>query len=381
MRTMYNTKIKVAIVYDWIDKWGGVERILLHLHSLFPDAPFFTSMVDLKSAAWAQDLTIYPSFIQSFPRLLRLNRALLAPLFPLAFESFYFDDYDLVISITSAFAKGIITKPGTRHICYLLTPPRYLWSHTDEYLTGIKKFLGGYTYTHLKNWDLLSSHRPDGYISISKTTAERAKRYYDRDSPVVYPPFDTMYWDEKKKYMKKPSAISTIKPYYLWVGRMESYKKADLIIDVARQDMSHSYIFVGTGTLFASLKKAASENCQFMGLIPDDELAYLYSHAQALLMPQNEDYGYVSLEAQYHGCPVIAFRAGGAQETVIEGKSGIFFDEQTVPSLISQLERFKQISYNLKHSTQLERKSIEERFGTVRFGVQFGYQLNRILSL
>jgi len=375
---MSDSKKKVAIVYDWIDKWGGVERVLLHLHSLLPDADFFTSAVEYKHAQWARDLSIHPSFLQSIPYWLRSNRVLMAPLFPLAFESIRLNEYDLVISVTSAFAKGVITKPGTKHICYLLTPPRYLWSHTKDYLPGIKSIIASPVYTHLQQWDKIASHRPDTYISISQTTADRSKKYYGIDSPVVFPPFDTNYWDTKKITMKKPSSAPCEKPYYLWVGRMESYKKMDIIIDTARLNLTRTYIFVGSGSLEKSLRKNAPINCFFLSGISDDELSYLYSHAQALIMPQNEDFGYVSLEAQYHGCPVIAYRAGGACETVIENESGLFFNNQTGLSLAARLERFEQISYNLSHSTRQMKKAIRAKFGVQRFNDQFHYQLKQL---
>jgi glycosyltransferase involved in cell wall biosynthesis len=378
---MHDKKKKVAIVYDWIDKWGGVERVLLHLHSLFPDAHFFTSAVEYTNAQWAKKLSIQSSFLQSLPAKFRAHREWLAPLFPLAFESFQFNEYDLVISVTSSFAKGIITKPDTKHICYLLTPPRYLWTHTQDYVSGLKGMLAYPVIEHLKKWDICASQRPDGYISISKTVAERAKQYYGVLSPIVYPPFDTLYWDTQKKEMKQPKQLMIEKPYYLWVGRMESYKKPELIIQAAKQDITRHFIFVGIGSMLNKLKAIAPRNCQFTGLISDGELSYLYTHAKALIMPQNEDFGYVSLEAQYHGCPVIAYKAGGACETIEEGKSGIFFEEQTVPSLVSQLERFDQISYNLRHSTELIQKSIQERFGFERFNAQFVYQLKHYISL
>ena len=378
---MFSTKYKIAIVYDWIDKWGGVERVLLHLHSLFPQAHFFTSAVDFKNAEWARSLTIQSSFIQSLPRYIRTNRALMTPLFPIAFESFRFDEYDLVISVTSAFAKGIITKPNTKHICYLLTPPRYLWSHTNDYLTGITGILGKPFFNHLQRWDIYTSQRPDAIISLSKTTMERAKKYYNIDSSVVYPPFDTFYWDRQKKEMKKPESIKFDKQYYLWVGRMESYKKPELIVGAAKIKSKLNFIMAGTGQLEKKLHKAAPPNCQFIAHASDNELSYLYSHAKALIMPQNEDFGYVSLEAQYHGCPVIAYRAGGACETIDEGVSGIFFEEQTVPSLVSQLERYEQISYNLSHSTGQMQKEIIRKFGSERFDAQFVYQLKHHITL
>jgi glycosyltransferase involved in cell wall biosynthesis len=381
MQNMYPNQKRIAIVYDWIDKWGGVERVLLHLHTLFPEAHFFTSIVNLQTAQWAKHLSIQSSFLQSFPRFIRTRRAFLLPLFPLAFESFQFNNYDLVISVTSAFAKFIITKPDTKHICYLLTPPRYLWSHINDYISPIFQLTGKPLLTHLKKWDVYASTRPDGYISLSNVTANRAKEYYNITSPVVHPPFDTYYWDKKKKEMKKPPHIAFLKPYFLWVGRMESYKKPQLVVEVAKKIRSHSFIFVGNGSLEKSLKQGAPQNCQFTGPISDEALSYLYTQADALIMPQNEDFGYVSLEAQYHGCPVIAYGKGGACETVKENISGLFFDEQTVPSLVSKLERFKQISYNLGHSTKLIQKSIEVDFGISRFNTQFIYQLQRFTQI
>ena len=378
---MRNTKAKIAIVYDWIDKWGGVERILLHLHHLFPDAHFYTSAVNPKNAQWSCDIAFHTSFLQHIPSYIRAKRALITLLYPIAFESFRFDEYDLVISVTSAFAKGIITKPDTKHVCYLLTPPRYLWSHTHDYFSGVSGFFGKPFIPSLQKWDKFASMRPDGYISISKTTAERARDYYQIESPVVLPPFDTAYWDRQKKEMKKPSTFPVSKSYFLWVGRLESYKKPELIIEVARKMKERTFVFVGIGSLTHKLKRNAPPNCLFLGLISEEELSYVYSHAQALLMPQNEDFGYVSLEAQYHGCPVIAYKAGGACETVIEGESGLFFTEQTMTCLLSQLERYEQISYNLIHSTRQMQKTMKDRFGLERFDERFVYQLNQYVHL
>ncbi len=378
---MVHKNQRVAIVYDWIDKWGGVERLLLHLHTLFPAAHFFTSAVDYANAQWAKQLKIHTSFLQSFPSWIRRKRAFIIPFFPLAFESFRFEDYDLVISVTSAFAKGIITQPGTKHVCYLLTPPRYLWSHAKEYATGVMGFFGKPLVSQLKAWDMIAARRPDNYISISQTVAERAHACYGNTTPVIYPPFDTHYWDLQKKTMKKPSKLTVPHPYYLFVGRLESYKKADLIVETAIAYPSRSFVVVGTGSLEEKLRRKAPQNCLFTGLLTDEELSYLYTHAEALIMPQNEDFGYVSLEAQYHICPVIAFKAGGVVETVTEGVSGLFFTEQTVASLVSQLERYEQISYNLRHSMGGVQKSIEERFGIARFDRQFIYQLQRYTDL
>lgn len=368
---MQNKRKKVALVYDWIDKWGGVERLLLHLNHLIPDMDVYTSAVDMKHAQWAKELTIRSTFMQSIPPLLRRYRPMMVPLYPLAFENIDFGGYDTVISVTSAFAKGIVTKPDTRHICYLLTPPRYLWSHDEEYISPSMRVLGNPLINHLKRWDKAASCRPDMYLSISDTVAKRAQSVYGAGSNVVYPPFDTDYWDIKKKAAEALPPPVSGKEYFLWVGRMEQYKRPDLVCETAQRMPDHTFVFVGTGSLEGSLRRTAPQNCIFMGQLTDEALSAAYLHAKALIMPQNEDFGYIALEAQYHGCPVIAYRAGGATETVKDEVTGLFFDKQSVSSLKAVLERFEQISYNLRRSVGGQLADIKTRFGIVRFDRQF----------
>ena len=186
---------KIAIVYDWIDKWGGVERVLLVLHEMFPKATFFTSVYNPLRAAWAKRLKIKTSFMQGLPGFIKKQRIISTPLYPFAFESFNFNEFDLVISVTSSFAKSIITQPGTLHVCYLLTPARFLWSHEKDYIRSpLARFLLGGYLDYLKSWDKTSAQRPDKIISISGAVKNRAKKYYGRDSGMIYPPFDTDYW-------------------------------------------------------------------------------------------------------------------------------------------------------------------------------------------
>lgn len=368
---MHHKRKKVALVYDWIDKWGGVERLLLHLTRLVPDMDVYTTAVDRRHAKWADALSIRPTFMQSLPPFLRRRRIFMLPLYPLAFESVDLSGYDTVISVTSAFAKGVVTKPNTHHICYLLTPPRYLWSHSDDYLPRALQVMGTPFINHLKRWDRTAAERPDTYISISETVARRALDIYGKKSSVVYPPFDTAYWDMKKEYAKQERPPFKDKQYFLWVGRMERYKKPDLVCEVALRFPGRMFVFVGTGSMEKTLRQNAPKNCIFTGLLTDEQLSSVYTHASALIMPQNEDFGYVSLEAQYHGCPVISYRAGGAIETIVEGKTGLFFDEQSIPSLTAVLERFEQISYNLRRSTYAHEVEIKTQFGIDRFDKQF----------
>lgn len=366
---------KTAIIYDWMDKWGGVERVLLELHSMLPEADFFTSAVDYHTAGWAHELSPKTTCMQRIPARIRAQRKFLVPLYPAAFESIDLRDYDLVISVTSSFAKSVITRPDTFHLCYLLTPTRFLWSHKDAYVKGIAKTIGGRLVAHMREWDLVAAKRPDAYISISNAVRARAEQYYHTKSSVIYPPFNTQYWDDIMPLMKRPKAMNIQAPFYLSVGRLESYKMPQLVVEAAKYMSDTQFVFVGTGSLLAKLKKTATPNCTFLEFISDEELSYLYAKAEGLVFPQEEDFGYVALEAQYHGCPVIAYNQGGARETVIEGKTGTFFAEQTAQALALQLERYSKISYNLKRSTTDSRESLKNRFGLERFRTSFFYQL------
>ena len=336
---------KIAIVYDWIDKWGGVERVLLTLHEMFPEAIFYTSYFDKNSASWAKDLNIKTSFLQKFPNFIKKSRILSFIFYPFAFESFDFSNYDLVISVTSSFAKSIITKPGTRHFCYLLTPTRYIWSHQYDYLRNkLISYLINGCLDYVKKWDFVAGQRPDKIISISETVKNRCLKYYRRDSEVIYPGFDIKHWNDIKDQISK---ILKNKKYFLVVSRLEQYKKVGLVVKVFNK-LNDILIVVGEGTEGTKLKKMMGKNIILLSKLSDVELGIFYSNAQALIMPQEEDFGYVSLEAQFFGCPVIAYKKGGVTETVIDGKTGIFFNRQEEVSLRRAIERFSRIEYNLR---------------------------------
>ncbi|MBI4009490.1 glycosyltransferase [Candidatus Roizmanbacteria bacterium] len=370
------TNKRIAIVYDWIDKWGGVERILLILHEMFPQAEFFTSYYDRDKAPWVKDLKIKTSFIQKFPDFIKKSRILSFTLYPYAFEAFDFRGYDLVISVTSSFAKAIITRPETKHICYLLTPTRYLWVSPDLYLNKPIKFLLSSYLTKLREWDFVAAWRPDNIISISKTVADRCKKYYKRDSRVIYPPFDQMYWlyikDQilKIKTTNQKLKISREKPFYLVVSRLEPYKKVELVLQYVNK-LKQNVVVVGEGSELQRLKELARENVSFFSKLTDEELGYLYTNAEALIMPEEEDFGYVSLEAQFFGCPIIAYKKGGATETIIEGKTGLFFDSQTEQSLREALKRFNMIKYALKRSIVRFGQVNVEKFSKEKFVQDF----------
>lgn len=356
---------KIAIVYDWFDKWGGVERILLTLHELFPDASFYTSYYDKKNAAWANSMDIHESYIRSLPYLIKHSRILSLPFYPFAFESFNFNEYGTVISVTSSFAKSIITQPGTQHICYLLTPTRFLWSGQKEYHTN--SFPKHMFLPYFQKWDQLAAQRPDSIISISKTVQKRCATFYKRDSEVIYPPFDTRMWDNQ---IPKPFTDKLDKTFFLVVSRLEPYKRIDLAIETFNAS-GMKLVVVGSGSEEKKLKTMAKGNIHFYSHLSDGELVHLYRNAKALIMPQEEDFGYVAVEAQYFGCPVITYSMGGVTEIVKDGITGLFFDTQTIDSLNDALERFHTMSYNLTKQTKRYGKEFALKHSKEEFKKQF----------
>jgi len=356
--------MKTAIVYDWIDKWGGVERLLLELCLVFPEAIFYTSYLDTRKARWAKELKVYESFMGSLPHFLQKNRIASLPFYPFAFESFDFEDFDLVLSVSSFFAKSVITRPGVKHINYMLSPPRYLWLYPELYYGNVTKTILSPALTHLKNWDLIAASRPDKILAISETVAKRCRSIYGRSADILYPPFNAEYWFEKKN--KEQVYKIPFNRFFLVVARLEQYKRIDILINVFRSLPDYNLVVVGEGTQEKKLKKNAPPNVLFIKNINDAELASLYTQAEALIMPQEEDFGYTALEAQALGCPVVAYNKGGVTE-IVTNKTGIFFSHQSETSVKNALERLHTISYNLKKSAEREGPKQVELFSRSRF--------------
>lgn len=333
--------LKIAICYDRVNKFGGAERVLLSLSQMFPDAPIYTLVHDPKRARWSKDIKVVPTFINKIP-FLRFRHELLAPFASLLFETHNLTKYDLVISVTSESAKAVITKPETLHVCLCLTPTRYLWSGINEYKSNpgmgilsplVKKILHMST-KYLQREDLVTSTRPDAYLAISKEVQNRIKRYYNRDSTVVYPPVDYDYFS---------STSPRRRSYYLFVGRLVPYKKAGLVVGAFshRSMINKQLIVVGSGSQFAKIRRQATPNITFLRDVDDEQLRDIYSSARALIFPSDEDFGIVPLEAQSAGTPVLAYRSGGALETVIDGKTGLFFDKQTPGAIIDSVKQLE----------------------------------------
>src|SRR3989344_2564884 len=259
--------MKVALVYDRVNKFGGAERVLLALHELFPDAPLFTALYNKQTASWADVFAVKPSFLNAVP-FLRNRHEYIPFLMPFAFESFNFDGFDVVISVTSAEAKGIITKPETLHICYCLTPTRYLWSHRQEYFgSGFFSIVTKPIVKALQRWDRVAATRPDRYIAISSEVARRIKQYYRQEATVIYPPADSDFF--------KPSAKKQREDFYLVVSRLVAYKRVDLAIQTCNK-LKRQLIIVGSGSEEGQLKRSAGPTISFVGALTDKELLTYY---------------------------------------------------------------------------------------------------------
>ena len=326
---------KIAIIYDRVNKWGGAERVLLALHEIFPQAPLFTAVYNHESARWAKIFPqVIPSFLQKFPYA-KSHHELYPWLTPLAFESFNFNQYDAVISVTSTDAKGIVTQPKTFHLCYCLTPTRYLWSHEQFYKSQLDpgtRFITYPLFNYLKFWDRIASTRPDIYVSISQTVSGRVKKYYGRDSQVVYPPVDIDVYSQ-------PSPPPSIKDFFLYVGRLVGYKQPEIIINVFNR-LEYPLVIVGSGSEEKKLKRLAKPHIYFAGHVSQSQLVSFYQHTKAVIFFHEEDFGLVPVEAQAAGKPVIALNLGGETETVIHGKTGILIDDNSEESLYSHIYNF-----------------------------------------
>ncbi len=327
--------MKVALVYDRVNKWGGAERVLLALHELFPHAPLYTSVYNKESAPWASVFNIKTSFLQNFP-FASTAHEYYPLLMPLAFESFNFDEFDLVISVTSEAAKGIITKPKTKHICYCLTPTRYLWSgYKDYFPSPISRAVASPFISSLRAWDKIAASRPDYYLAISNEVKKRIKEYYQRDSVIIYPPLSL---ESTENPTSTGPALDKV-PYFLVVSRLVSYKRIDLVIKACR-NLNLPLKIVGVGAEESKLRKMAGQSIEFLGILTDNELVRYYKNCLALIFPGAEDFGLTIVEAQSFGKPVIAYKKGGALEIIAEGKTGLFFSPQTVKALESALKGF-----------------------------------------
>lgn len=357
--------MKIAFVYDRVNTFGGAERVLLAMHAVWPDAPLFTAVYDPKKAAWAQVFQVIPSFLNLLP-FARRHHELFPWITPLAFESFSFSAYDAVISVTSAEAKSVVTHPDTLHICYCLTPTRYLWSGEDEYKArpglGLLSWFVRPFYTALlpalKRWDKISATRPDLYVAISHRVQERIEQYYGKKSSVIYPPVDIdRFTIHDLRFTMQEKA-----GFFLVVSRLVGYKRIDLIIAVFNE-LGWPLVIIGDGKERERLKRRARKNIRFVPSgLTDQALASYYQKCRAFVFAADEDFGIAAVEAAACGKPVIAYRASGLAETVVDGVTGVLFDKQTKDSMMEALVRFTSLQFDPKRC-----QKHAEQFATRRF--------------
>jgi len=369
------TKLRIALVHDDFTQFGGGESIFLAIKELFPTAAIYTSLVTKEwvkriassQQSGASSRKIFTSFMQKLPFKKKLQRAYF-PLYPLAFESFDFSDFDLVISSSTRFAHGIITKPQTKHLCYMHSPGRMFWESKSYFGEKSKlRSLLSPVLAYLRLWDFTVAQRVDQFLTNSKHTAAKIAKYYHREARVVYPFVDL------ERFKTNDYRLPT-NDYYLVVSRLTRWKRVDLAVKAALE-VGVPLKVVGDGpdrkrlerlVLKHQITKSPNNQITFLGWVSGEELAKLYQGCQALVMPQEEDFGISSLEAQASGRPVVAFKAGGALETIMVGKTGEFFYPQTAEALIFALKKFQAGRYD----PQACRKNAE-RFSKRRFQEQF----------
>ena len=352
--------MKVALVHDYLNQMGGAEQVVLALHELFPDAPLYTSIYDPKRVDPAfQKIDIRTSFMQKLPFVTKHHQPYL-PFYPSAMESLDLRGYDLVLSSSSAFGKGIIVKPGTLHICYCHTPMRWCWNYNEyverEQLGGMARRMLPFLITWLRVWDQTSAMRVDHFIANSPMVAERIQKYYRREAVVIPPPV------EASRFPFDPATQPG--DYFLSLGRLAPYKRVDLAIEACNR-LQLPLMVIGGGRDEKPLKALAGPTIRFLGRLSDIEVLPYLAHCRAFLLPGEEDFGITPLEVQASGRPVIAYGAGGALASVVDGVTGTFFREQTVESLAAVLASFDERQYRPQtirnHALEFDKPRFQRR--------------------
>lgn len=328
--------MKIALVHDWLTNMGGAEQCVLNFMDVYPEAPIYTSMfvkdnVDERFSA----KKVVTTFLQRF---VKKGHQKLFPLMPLAFERLDLTDFDVVLSSTSCCAKGIITGPNCEHFCYCHTPIRYVWARSFEYMQGmgkIKRCLCSILLHYMRLWDFSAAQRVDHFIANSTEVQRRIKKYYNRDSVVIFPPVRCSLF----------SMSDTDGDYFLVVSRLVYYKRFDLAVKACTK-LGKKLIVIGDGPERKNLEAMAGPTVQFLGRQPDEVVQKHMAECKALLFPGEDDFGIVPVEAEACGRPVIAYGMGGALDTVVPGKTGVLFYEQTEESIAEAIEKFESMNFD-----------------------------------
>lgn len=350
--------MRVALVHDALVDTGGAERVVQIFHEIFPDAPLYTSVYNPATTfAYFKEMDIRTSFLQRVASSKKTFR-LFFPLYPLAFEQFNLAGYDIVLSSSTYWAKGVITRPETCHICYCNTPSRVAWRYHDyvaqENFGWLMRALLPLLVKSFRDWDVLTAQRVDYFIAGSHNAAKRIRKYYRRQATVIHSPIDASSY-------KTSSAVDD---YFLIVSRLNSYKRIDLAIE-AFNELGLPLIIVGDGPQRRRLEAMARSNIRFTGRVADENLRDLYAACKALVVPGEEDYGLTSLEAQASRRPVIAYGRGGALETIVPSVTGMFFDKQTPQALAEVVRKFDTRQFDpvriRAHAIQFDREAFKQQ--------------------
>lgn len=352
--------MRTAIIADWLPTFGGAEHVVAALHREFPDAPVFTTVARPERLSALRHAQMHTTGLQKFFRIIGTHTVLL-PWMPRAMEAMDLRKFDVILSSSHAVGKGIIPPSTAVHISYCHTPIRYAWEMEESYLKDfrIPSFLKKPIRRRLmqiRRWDMTTARRVDVFIANSTTTQERIKRLYGRESIVVHPPVE-------KKFLESPldQRVPGDRHYFLALGRLVPYKRFDLLVETCNR-LKLPLKIAGVGRDFHRLKAMAGPTVELLGFVADDELSKLYAGARAFFFPQIEDAGVAALEAQASGTPVIALGQGGALDTVVEGKTGIFFPEQSVESIAKAIDQFAAVDWNPKSIREHAEQFSEERF-------------------
>ncbi len=334
--------MRVALVHDYLVQHGGAERVLEAFSELFPDAPIYTIVYDRDAMGESfAHRDIRTSFLQRFPWA-RRNHRLFPLLMPLAVEQFDFSDFDVVLSDSASYAKGVITSPHTLHICYIHTPTRYAWDDCQKYAQdfGFSSFITRFVpllVNPVRLWDRAAAKRPDVIIANSEFVSRRIAKYYRRKAEVIHPPVDI------RNFAIIPADRRG--DYFLIVGRLLAYKRHDIAIEACNR-LGLPLKIIGHGPEVDRLRQLAGPTVEFLGRVDDSELPRYYAECRAFIFPQEEDFGIVAIEALASGRPLISYRGGDIVEHLEEGKMGIFFDEQTPEAIMEALGRFSDERYD-----------------------------------
>lgn len=353
---------KIALVHDWLNSLGGAERVLVELHNIFPEAPIYTLFVNKKfTSQYLPKANIIPSSLQKVPFISKLYKYF-SFLMPSIVESFDLSEYDIVLSSSVTFSKGLVLSLKTKHVCYCYSPTRFLWDRHSEYEN--KSWQSMLARHFLRIWDRQASGRVDEFVAISEHVKERIRKYYQRDAKVIYPPVGFKYQVASSTYQgnSKPVILNT--DYYLLVSRLFPHKNIDIAIE-AFNKLNLPLVIIGDGPEYKSLKlKVESKKIKLLGFVSDENLSKYYQNCKAFIMPQEEDFGLTPIEAMSYGKPVLALRKGGALETIVEGATGEFFDDPIPEALADGIRR---LNDNYLHYNPETIKSQAEKFSSAIF--------------